>query len=470
MKISKKHVEEINKKLVKEKIYDEYMPFTIEVEGHEYINNYLGIVVKYLDEHKDELASIAEKFYKENPYFTSVENRTEFPGISDEEYSAMRETQMRYYRELQGLLISDREAQNEEGISDRKGVNTFIKYGFVKPLMAGYRDEAVRLLNAASPEEKECIIGQVFYTYGSSFTSYSQNYFYIDTQKFEDIKLVFRSLYSSQKKYLSKADIVGLMITVPNSVSNKLNVRNMELIEKGFLTDEEMEQQYSLSKFINLLKTKVVPKSIKMFEDNFETIIQTGTIENYPYEIKLFEKRKYNQIGYLRRALAKYPGLELMRSNLMISSVFSEHFDYEKSEDKKRDPVKHRIYRDYLLKESQDIYHKIVCYADKIPWKALVASHLWAYSDCRDSGNEELAYDLYNGILLSPNIDAYFDKYNITFDNDGKILITSDRSIIPNEVREVIKDYCLDKEILTDSRRKYLEIHRKKFLEKESAR
>ena len=73
MKISKKHVEEINKKLVKEKIYDEYMPFTIEVEGHEYINNYLGIVVKYLDEHKDELASIAEKFYKENPYFTSVE-------------------------------------------------------------------------------------------------------------------------------------------------------------------------------------------------------------------------------------------------------------------------------------------------------------------------------------------------------------------------------------------------------------
>ena len=467
MRYTRKQIDTVNIALQKEKIYDEYMPFTLEVEGYEYIDNYLGIVVDYLDSHKEELSRIAEKFYSVNPYFKSVENRMEFLDISDEEYSEMRDIQKKYYQELQELLITDRDAKNKDGVSDRKGVNTFIKYGFVRPLMAGYVEEAIRYLNATSQEEKECIIGQVFYTYGSTFTSYTQNYSFIDGNRFEDIKFIFRTLYASEKKYLSKQDMCGIMITVPNSLSTVLNDRNLELIKKGYLSDKEMVEQYNISQYINLLKTKAIKNGIRLFEKNLNDIIQTGIIKEYPFEVKRFESRKYNQIGYMRRTLAKYPGLMSKGSGLYISVLYSEHVEYEKEMDKKRDSVKHRIYKNFLLKESQTIYSRIVCYADKLPWKALVASHIWAYNECRDSGNEELAFDLNNGLLLSPNIDAYFDKNNISFDENGKILITANKEIVPDEIRDKIKNYVLDAAIMNEGRKKYLKIHREKFWENE---
>lgn len=36
-----------------------------------------------------------------------------------------------------------------------------------------------------------------------------------------------------------------------------------------------------------------------------------------------------------------------------------------------------------------------------------------------------------NGLLLSPNIDAYFDKFDITFDDDGSIILGKN---IPQEI------------------------------------
>ena len=36
---------------------------------------------------------------------------------------------------------------------------------------------------------------------------------------------------------------------------------------------------------------------------------------------------------------------------------------------------------------------------------------------------KEQAYDVNNGILLSPNTDQYFDKFDISFNDDGKILM-----------------------------------------------
>ena len=55
----------------------------------------------------------------------------------------------------------------------------------------------------------------------------------------------------------------------------------------------------------------------------------------------------------------------------------------------------------------------------------LVASHIKPW---RDSNNEE-RLDSFNGLLLSPNIDALFDKGFISFSNDG-VLLTSCR--LPN--------------------------------------
>ncbi|MGV2482309.1 UNVERIFIED_CONTAM: HNH endonuclease, partial [Salmonella enterica subsp. enterica serovar Weltevreden] len=50
----------------------------------------------------------------------------------------------------------------------------------------------------------------------------------------------------------------------------------------------------------------------------------------------------------------------------------------------------------------------------------LVASHIVPWKDATD--NERL--DVHNGILLSPTYDARFDRHYITFENNGKIILT----------------------------------------------
>ena len=50
----------------------------------------------------------------------------------------------------------------------------------------------------------------------------------------------------------------------------------------------------------------------------------------------------------------------------------------------------------------------------------LIASHITPWSE---SSNEE-KLDPYNGLLLLPNYDKLFDKHLISFDDDGKIIIS----------------------------------------------
>ena len=50
----------------------------------------------------------------------------------------------------------------------------------------------------------------------------------------------------------------------------------------------------------------------------------------------------------------------------------------------------------------------------------LIASHILPWSDSND--NERL--DVHNGILLSPTYDALFDRHLISFENNGKIILS----------------------------------------------
>jgi hypothetical protein len=54
--------------------------------------------------------------------------------------------------------------------------------------------------------------------------------------------------------------------------------------------------------------------------------------------------------------------------------------------------------------------------------RVLVASHIVPWKDSDD--NERL--DVENGILLSPDYDALFDKHLISFENNGKIILSDD--------------------------------------------
>ena len=92
-------------------------------------------------------------------------------------------------------------------------------------------------LEARNEKSKKYIKGQVFYQYGSSNASYSENYYFLkDGTQFSDISLIFRTIYNLENDSLTKEDIAALMVTVPYTKSIKMNKRNHELIDKGYLT------------------------------------------------------------------------------------------------------------------------------------------------------------------------------------------------------------------------------------------
>ena len=118
-----------------------------------------------------------------------------------------------------------------------------------------------------------------------------------------------------------------------------------------------------------------------------------------------------------------------------------------------------------MKNESKRIYGKEICYIEKREYKGLTCSHIKDSAVCLSEGNLEEAYDYNNGLLLSPNIDAYFDKYDISFKDDGSILI-NDYELMDEDIMYQLSLCKLDKEILNPERLKYLEWHRNKFKEK----
>ena len=87
----------------------------------------------------------------------------------------------------------------------------------------------------------------------------------------------------------------------------------------------------------------------------------------------------------------------------------------------------------------------------------LIASHIRAWSDC-DTKDERL--DPFNGLLLSPNYDAVFDKHLITFDETGCINIS--KKLLPDDIKILGIDQNAQIKI-HDNHQKYFWFHRAKF-------
>lgn len=81
----------------------------------------------------------------------------------------------------------------------------------------------------------------------------------------------------------------------------------------------------------------------------------------------------------------------------------------------------------------------------------LIASHIKPW---RESTNNE-RLDVFNGLLLTPNLDKLFDKGFISFNDNGNILISE--SLINFETLGVSQNMRIDIEI---EHKKYLDFHR----------
>ena len=88
----------------------------------------------------------------------------------------------------------------------------------------------------------------------------------------------------------------------------------------------------------------------------------------------------------------------------------------------------------------------------------LISSHIVPWSE----SNDEERLDVDNGILLSPNIDALFDRHLITFDDDGGLLISSK---VSQKNIENLRLLSLPKIEINEGMLKYIKRHRERFSE-----
>lgn len=90
-----------------------------------------------------------------------------------------------------------------------------------------------------------------------------------------------------------------------------------------------------------------------------------------------------------------------------------------------------------------------------LDYPSLVASHIKPFIN----STKDEAYDPDNGLLLSKNMDMFFDLGYISFEEDGKILLSEELS---DDLQNYLKGYALKSIFLTKKRLKYLKYHRKK--------
>ena len=301
------------KKIIKNQQYDSYWKLTVEYTDiyDRRFNNTLKAIVKFIDD-KD----LIHKGYRKE-----------------------------YYKELQKQIYDMFPKRNFASV--RKSINQFVKLGFIKPFFKGYHSLTKKFLNSTDENEKRNIFSTVFYE-NSSFNSSITK----DSTNIKETNFLLKTLAYHPNKKLTKEDIIALMVTPCISK-----------ITKGYLTIDELSEQYKFSKIIN------------------------------------FEENKYNQIGYLFNFLNLMPNI-MADKRKGIWFVNPE----EVVIDTKRDPILYGIYKNNLDNESIKLYGKKVCYVQKTPYKGLVHSHIKDSSVCLEEGNLDDAYDYNNGLLLSVEV------------------------------------------------------------------
>lgn len=314
------------------------------------------------------------------------------------------------YKTLQQQIVDISGFKGKDAtLSARKAINQFVKIGFVYPLLVGYHPLVKSFILETNKEKKEIIFSKIFYESSSLASDVT-----LDNRNLKHVNFLLKTL--DKNGSLNKNDIMALMVT---DISN---------YSAGYLTRDQLDMQYQYAK------------------------------------VSEFDERKYNQIAHLVGYLKRFVDLKYDKNEERFwfandPQIADKDFD----ESYARDGVKHRIYKEELKEESKTIYGDAVCYLDKKPYKSLIASHIKPCVDCLKEHREDEAYDVDNGLLLSPTVDSYFDKKDISFTDDGHVLIGVN---VADSIRADFEKYQLDDSVLNERRKRYLAYHRRLFEQK----
>ena len=205
--------------------------------------------------------------------------------------------------------------------------------------------------------------------------------------------------------------------------------------------------EWDINDYPEYKKSGVITKN-GLFNGSIE---EWNKIEEYHYSVlkrinekgmKLNKRTKYSNDNRVILMINNFKNNDLIISEYEISEMTKIHINNEEyvdikniTETEKKSIIKSRlgqnIFRDRLLKK----YSK--CQLCQISnEKVLIASHVksWKESD----NNERL--DVNNGLLLCANHDALFDNHLITFDSNGKIIISEKELLNINESMNINMD------------------------------
>lgn len=285
--------------------------------------------------------------------------------------------------------------------SIRKSINQFVKLGFVNFNLKSFHEDATSFLEAKTNRRRKSIFSKIVYTNASlngSVTNKSDK---------KEINFLIKTLEVVGK--LTEEELLALM---------RVDVLKFP---KGYLTKEELN----------------------------EILQETKKIK--------FMERKYNQVGHFRLVLKNLDDLIFIKKTLYFEDDAQVLFgDYLREKEHKRDPYLYRIYKNQLKEESSEKLGEIKCMLENLDYPSLVASHIKPFI----VSSKKEAYDQENGLLLSRNMDMLFDLGYISFNNDGKILLSNELS---HDLKKYLKGYGLRPIFLTNKRVKYLKYHRAKI-------
>lgn len=219
---------------------------------------------------------------------------------------------------------------------------------------------------------------------------------------------------------------------------------------------KDMENKYVVDLEVIDLKNEI---ETKLYEEKIESFRKKQG-EHFP-----FNKNGHFNQGYLyklepefARYLLSIMKLELNEENKLLELESIEKNIEKIPEGKERETiiktrVNQSIFKEQLLNKEKKCK---LCGLSNT--ELLIASHIKPWS--KSNNKEKLCVN--NGFLLCPNHDKLFDKCLISFTEDGEIMIAEELSEEDRIFLNINKNMKIK---LNDENKKYIEWHRKKFLE-----
>ena len=288
--------------------------------------------------------------------------------------------------------------------SIRKAINQFLKLGFINNGMESYHKKTKKFLIEKDYSRKKRIYSEILYDNASFSRSYKN-----PTNK-KELNFLIKTLEYCGS--LSKDNLLALMY------------QDIDDYREGYVDLDTLE---------------VITNEVML----------DGSLE-----------RKYNQVQYLYNICKNVLSGIYLNSNGFLTLDKDEQIE-DYIANRGRDPYKQRLYKYDLYEECKAINNnKIACYFEDISYPVLIASHIKPYRVC----SEDEQFDVNNGLLLSKNIDQLFDKGWISFEDDGKVLYSSN---LDKKLKDIFDVKPLDKKYLKSKKRlEYLKYHRKYVFDK----